>query len=62
MYSQRETFHSILIVHTTDSQSSGKIVRIYIYVWGAGGLAVFSYALNGKRNVTIFHKMQDLIR
>ena len=57
MYSQRETFHSILIVHTTDSQSSGKIVRIYIYFWGAGGMAVFSYALNGKRNVTIFHKM-----
>lgn len=37
MDSQRETFHSILIVHTTESQSSGKIVRIYIYIfWGRG--------------------------
>jgi len=31
--------------------------NIYIYILGAGGMAIFSYALNGKRNVTIFHKM-----
>ena len=55
IYSQRGTFHPILIVHTIDSQSSGKIVRIFFFWWG--GMAVFSYALNGKRNVTIFDKM-----
>ena len=32
--------------------------NIYIYFFGGvGGMAVFSYALNRKKNVTIFHKI-----